>query len=84
MQDAQEERLGLLCQLVANERDPQKLIELVREINKLVEGKRKRLIGMDTKEVDGNSVLSTQSADPSADLRDTPKTGSSLGRSSNE
>ena len=45
MQDAREERLGLLCQLAANERDPQKLIELVREINKLVEGKRKRWIG---------------------------------------
>jgi len=45
MQAALEERLGLLCQLAANECDPQKLIELVREINKLVEEKRKRLIG---------------------------------------
>jgi hypothetical protein len=54
MQDAQEEQLGLLCELAANERDPQKLIELVRGINNLVDEKRKRLSGADTKDVDGN------------------------------
>jgi hypothetical protein len=60
MQDAQDERLLVLCQLAANEQDPQKLIEVVRQINELVEGKRKRLIGADTKEVDGNSGLATR------------------------
>jgi len=40
MQDALEKRLGLLCQLAANERDSQKLLDLVREINELVEAKR--------------------------------------------
>jgi len=84
MQEAQEERLGLLCQLAANEQDPQKLIELVRQINELVEQKHKRSIGADTKEVDGNSGLPTQGAESTADLRDTAKTGNSLGRSSNK
>jgi hypothetical protein len=60
MPDALEERLGLLCQLAANESDSQKLIELVSEINTLVEQKRKRLIGADTEEVDGNFGLSTK------------------------
>jgi hypothetical protein len=60
MQNAQEERLRLLCQFAANEHDPQKLIELVRQINQLVEEKHKRLIGADTKEeVDDNFGLST-------------------------
>jgi hypothetical protein len=54
MQNAHEERLGLLCQLAATECDPEKLIELVRDINKLVDEKRKRLVGADTEEVDGN------------------------------
>ena len=49
MQDAQEERLGLLCQLAANEHDPQKLIELIREINKLVETKHNHAVSADTK-----------------------------------
>ena len=50
MQNAQEERLGLLCQLAANERDPQKLIELVREINKLIEAKKDHAPRTDTKQ----------------------------------
>jgi len=50
MQDALEERLGLLCQLAGNEPDPQKLIELVKEINRLIEEKHKRSIGADTKQ----------------------------------
>lgn len=49
MQNAHEERLGLLCQLAANERDPQKLVKLVSEINKLVEEKRKHPTSDDTK-----------------------------------
>jgi hypothetical protein len=80
MQDAQEERLRLLCQFAANEHDPQKLIELVRQINELVEEKRKRLIGSGTNKEDGNSGLPTQGVEPSPDLRDTQKTGNSLGR----
>jgi hypothetical protein len=37
------ERWMLLCEQAANEQDPQKLIELVREINDLLEAKEKRL-----------------------------------------
>lgn len=48
MQDAQDERLGLLCQLAADERDPEKLIKLVREINELVQEKHKRSTSADT------------------------------------
>jgi hypothetical protein len=40
MQDDQEERLKMLCQLAADERDVQKLLKLVYEINELVEAKR--------------------------------------------
>jgi hypothetical protein len=40
VQDGQEERLRLLCQQAANEHDSQKLLELVREINKLIDTKR--------------------------------------------
>lgn len=50
MQDAQEDRLKMLCELAGNERDIQKLLELVHEINNLVEAKRNRSIGTDTKE----------------------------------
>jgi len=37
------ERWMLLCEQAANEQDPKKLIELVREINDLLEAKEKRL-----------------------------------------
>lgn len=50
MQDAQEERLKMLCELAGNEHDPDKLIELVRLINELVEAKRNRSTGAETEE----------------------------------
>lgn len=36
MQDAQEDRLGMLCELAGNEPDLQKFLEIVSEINNLV------------------------------------------------
>jgi len=50
VRDAQEDRLKILCQLAANERDTQKLIKLIQEINELVEAKRNRSTGADTEE----------------------------------
>jgi hypothetical protein len=40
-----EERWKYLCELAAKEQDPQKLIELTREINKLLLFKQNRLNG---------------------------------------
>ncbi|HEX4379716.1 MAG TPA: hypothetical protein VH022_06770 [Candidatus Acidoferrum sp.] len=40
-----EERWKQLCELAAKEQDPQKLIELTREINKLLLFKQSRLSG---------------------------------------
>jgi hypothetical protein len=40
-----EERWKQLCELAAKEQDPQKLIELTREINNLLLFKQKRLKG---------------------------------------
>jgi hypothetical protein len=40
-----EERWKLLCELAAKEQDPQKLLELTREINSLLLFKQKRLNG---------------------------------------
>jgi hypothetical protein len=40
-----EERWKQLCELAAKEQDPQKLLELTREINQLLLFKQKRLIG---------------------------------------
>jgi hypothetical protein len=40
-----EERWKQLCELAAKEQDPQKLIELTREINNLLLFKQKRLSG---------------------------------------
>ena len=37
------ERWKELCELAAQEQDPQKLLELTREINDLLLGKRRRL-----------------------------------------
>lgn len=39
-----EERWKQLCELAEKEQDPQKLLELTREINKLLLFKQKRLI----------------------------------------
>lgn len=40
-----EERWKYLCELAAKEQDPQKLLELTREINQLLLAKQKRLSG---------------------------------------
>ena len=40
-----EERWKYLCELAAKEQDPQKLLELTREINQLLLFKQKRLSG---------------------------------------
>jgi hypothetical protein len=40
MQGAPDERWEMLCELAANEQDPQKLLALVQEINDLLEKKR--------------------------------------------
>ena len=40
-----EERWKHLCELAAKEKDPQKLLELTREINQLLLAKQKRLSG---------------------------------------
>ena len=45
MQDEQRERLKTLCQYAANEYHPQKLIELLQEINKLLSEERRRSMG---------------------------------------
>jgi hypothetical protein len=44
-----EERWKSLCELAAKEQDPQKLLELTREINQLLLFKQKRLSGEATK-----------------------------------
>ena len=43
MQGEQKERWKVLCEQVVVEQDPEKLMELVREINDLLEGKERRL-----------------------------------------
>jgi hypothetical protein len=43
------ERWKLLCELAAKEQDPQKLLELTREINDLLLGKQRRLERPDDK-----------------------------------
>jgi hypothetical protein len=43
MQRERKERWFELCELAAVEEDPDKLVELVREINRLLEEKRQRL-----------------------------------------
>jgi hypothetical protein len=50
MQGETGERWRLLCEKAANEQDPEKLIELIREINDLLEEKQNRL---DMKKVTG-------------------------------
>jgi hypothetical protein len=43
MQGENKERWKLLCEQAAVERDPQRLLELTREINDLLLGKQRRL-----------------------------------------
>jgi len=44
VQGARRERWLELCEKAANEQDPQKLLMLVEEINRLLEEKSKRLV----------------------------------------
>ena len=43
MQGATHERLKLLCEQAAVEKDPDKFLEIIREINDMLEAKRLRL-----------------------------------------
>ncbi len=43
MKGEKREQWMRLCEQAANEQDPQKLLELVREINRLLEEKEQRL-----------------------------------------
>ncbi len=43
MKDKAKERWMELCEQAANEQDPAKLLELVKEINHLLDAKKKRL-----------------------------------------
>jgi hypothetical protein len=45
LQGAKKEYWMQLCELAANEQDPEKLMELVKEINRLLEEKELRLKG---------------------------------------
>ena len=45
MQGQQKERWKELCELAAREQNPERLMELVAEINRLLEQKEQRLIG---------------------------------------
>jgi hypothetical protein len=51
MQDEQRERLKMLSKRAANEYHPQKLIELIQEINKLLSEERRHSIGDETVDV---------------------------------
>jgi hypothetical protein len=42
---ANRERWMQLCEQAANEQDPEKLMELIREINRLLDAKEQRLKG---------------------------------------
>jgi hypothetical protein len=46
VQGATQERLKLLCEQAAKEKDPDKFLELIREINDMLEAKRLRLSGV--------------------------------------
>jgi hypothetical protein len=45
MQGATQERLKLLCRQAATEKDPDKFLEIIREINDMLEAKRLRISG---------------------------------------
>jgi hypothetical protein len=47
MQGPTQERLKLLCDQAAAEKDPDKFLKIIREINHMLEAKRYRLSGMD-------------------------------------
>jgi hypothetical protein len=45
MQGATQDRLKLLCEQAATEKDPDKFLKIIREINDMLEAKRLRLSG---------------------------------------
>lgn len=47
MEGPTQERLKLLCEQAAAEKDPEKFLKIIREINGMLEAKRLRLCGMD-------------------------------------
>ena len=49
MKGEKKEQWMLLCEQAANEQDPEKLHDLVREINRLLEEKENRLKGIQSK-----------------------------------
>jgi len=51
MRDASSERWKALCKAASIEQDPEKFLELIQEINRLLEEKR-----MNPKQVDGNAT----------------------------
>jgi hypothetical protein len=53
MQGQNKERWKLLCEQAAVEQDPQRLLELTREINDLLLGKQRRLERLDDMESQG-------------------------------
>ena len=50
IEEGKEERLKMLCELAANERDSQKLLELIREICDLIDKKRQHSISVASSE----------------------------------
>jgi hypothetical protein len=48
MQGPSQERLKLLCEQAAVEKNPDRFLKIIREINDMLEAKRARLCGMDT------------------------------------
>jgi hypothetical protein len=60
MRGKDRERWEVLCELAANEQNPKKLLELVQEINRLLEAKRKRLRA----DLPSDSQLDTEISSP--------------------
>ena len=50
MQGEAKERWMLLCEQASTEQNPEKLLELMREINNLLEAKRTRVIALQEQE----------------------------------
>ena len=55
------ERWWALCEQAATERDPEKLLELATEINRLLEQKEQRLKGIKPETVDGQAICKSGS-----------------------
>jgi hypothetical protein len=52
MQGQQKERWKELCELAAQEQNPERLMELVAEINRILEQKEQRLVAAQRQQVD--------------------------------